>query len=154
MTKAMPKKTSTPAAPSAMSPIALAKPMMWTETSVVLVLLADFLEFPGDFLQIEALAGLRVLLLQGGDDHRRGVVDGDDAAAPVGFGDVFAHEVELLGRAVEVRGNDVAPAEAVLDDLGVAHVRREHRSDRTALDTLDKNTSSVTLRSVSMNSLV
>ena len=99
--------------------------------------LTNFLELFRDLLQIEALARVGIVLLQGSDDHGGSPVGGDNTAAPVRLGDIVAHASELRRRAGKVRRDDVAAAESVLDHLGVADIRGEQRGHRTALDTLD-----------------
>ena len=127
ITKATPKNTSTPAAPLAMSPTALAKPMMWTAVFSFSYLARIFSSWAADRLQVESLAGLRVVLHQCRDDHRRGLVVRDDSADPVGLQQVLAHLGHLFRGAGEIGGHHVAAAEAVLDDLVEAHVRGEQR---------------------------
>jgi hypothetical protein len=65
--------------------MAFAKPMMWIVGVLVLVLGANLLELPGDLLQVETPPGLRVVLHQRRDHHRRRLVVGHDAADPIGL---------------------------------------------------------------------
>ena len=137
ITKATPKNTSTPAAPLAMSPTALAKPMMCTPTLSFSYLARIFSRSPATRCRSRRSPVSGSFSMSVATTIADGVVVRHEPADPVGLEQVLAHLFQLLRRAREVGRDDVAAAEAVLDDLVVPHVRGEQRRDRAALDALD-----------------
>ena len=105
---------------------------------LVLELAANRFQLPRHLPQVETLARLGIVLLQGCDHHGGTLVVRHDAADPVRLEQVLAHAGELLRAAVEVGRDDVAAAETVLDHFVVADVGREERGHRAALDALDE----------------
>ncbi len=100
---------------------------------LVLVLLADVLELGRDRLVVETLA--RVFRNQIGPDHRAGEITRHQLADDAGLDDVAADGGEILGRrrptlqvGRELRRDDIAPGEAVLDHFDEADVRGEDRA--------------------------
>ncbi|MNP22417.1 hypothetical protein D3C76_1150890 [compost metagenome] len=93
--------------------------------AVALVVLANFFQLVRHVLQVQALAGDRVGLLQVGHDHGRRQIIGDDAPDPVGLQRTLAHLGDLRRGAGVAGVHQVAAGETVLDHFGVTHVGGE-----------------------------
>ncbi|MNO71290.1 hypothetical protein D3C76_622010 [compost metagenome] len=103
-----------------------------------LVFLADFFQLRRDVLQVQPLTAGGVLFLQGGHDHGRGQVIGNDAPNPVGFERAFTYLGQLLGLACVIGGHQVTAGEALLHHFGVTHIGGEQRCHRAALHAVEK----------------
>ena len=104
----MPKNAMTRAAPAAMSPTSLAKPMTCTFTAATgLRLDADLLELARHFDVVEALPGVGVELLQPAAHDGAGEVVGHQPADDTSLDGVLAHPGEARLGGPEVRRQHV-----------------------------------------------
>ena len=88
------------------------------------------LEFLRDLEVVDPLLRLGVDLEQAGADDRAREVVGHQPADDVGLEDVLADLGEPFGRRFEVRRNDVAAGDTILDDLGDEVPLAEGRAGR------------------------
>ena len=86
---------------------------------------ADGFQQVGDMGVVHLLTGLRVDLQQLGHHHGAGFILGNQASDDLCLADIRLDDVEHLGRWSVIRGDDVAPLEALLSNLDEAHVGRE-----------------------------